>query len=180
MLHETTLHPALQVFDLKLSTSLGNKLVLDHTIGIFLGLFVAFVEVVKGEGTFVWCSSHYNYLWSFHHLKKKGNHNHQSRKYLCSIIIFLILTSWRKSQRFKVGKYMTFISQLPGRVSKKGTQNTFRKSFVSSTHFLSNISAFSVLAVYSVHNVWLRGFTLSMIPRILSGVNSFWKASFKY
>ena len=62
MLHESALHPALEVLDLEIPASLGYELVLDNAVRILLGLLVALVEVVEGEGASIGCLGHYNYL----------------------------------------------------------------------------------------------------------------------
>lgn len=50
-LHESALHPALQVVDLERSASFGHKLMLGDTIRIQSGLSVTLVEVVQRERT---------------------------------------------------------------------------------------------------------------------------------
>ena len=62
VLHEPALHSALKVLDLEIPASLGDELVLDNAVGVLLGLLVALVEVIEGEGASIGCLGHYNYL----------------------------------------------------------------------------------------------------------------------
>lgn len=60
VLHESALHPALEVLDLIIPASLGDELVAHHALGVLLGLVIAFVEVVERKGAAIWCLRHYN------------------------------------------------------------------------------------------------------------------------
>ena len=72
---------------------------------------------------------------------------------------------------------MTSTSQLPAKVSRKGTPNTSKNSYAFSIPSPLNISASVAPTVSSALNVWRTGSTFTTISRILKGASSFWRGS---
>lgn len=157
MLHKTTFHSTLKVFDLEISTTLWKKLMFDNTVWVLFSFLVTLVEVVEGKRTSIRCLSHYNYLWWNSWSSKEMLLKSKLKEHQYSIIIFLILTSWTKNLQYLIAKFMTFISQLLAKVWKKGTQNTYNNSCAFNIHFLSNIFVSVVQIVYCALNVWQMG-----------------------
>ena len=176
MLHESAFHATLEVLDLMVSASFGNELMLGDTIGVIFCLVVAFVEMVKREGTSIGGLGHNNYLW-WNRIRIKVQISRRIREsHLYSIIIFLILTSWTKNQQSLIAKFTTSTSP----ASKKShTPNISNRNSVSNTHVPSNTSASAVVTASFAVSAFPQENTHSTTSRISKEASNFSKVSFK-
>ena len=91
----------------------------------------------------------------------------------CSIIIFLILTSWTKNPLFLTADSMTDLTPLPKEVGKKKTLSTRVENFACSTQVRFNTSALPVATVCYADNASHQSITCTTTWRISRRIASF-------
>lgn len=83
MLHQSTLHPTLQILHLIIPAPLGYELMFLDALGVLFGLHIALMEMIERERSFIWCLCHsINILCIKSILIKYLNYHHHMRWHL--------------------------------------------------------------------------------------------------